>query len=211
MFSHNTIPRATAKRLPIYYQCLARLRNQGKRTISSKELSREVGVKSAMIRKDLAYFGELGKRGVGYNVELLYRTIGRILNVDQHWDIIIVGTGKMASALVEYNYLYGRNFRIVAVFAPGSSLSSTRVEHLEVKPLSALAKFVHDHGIKIAILAAPAEEAQVAANILAQSGIKAILNFSPVEVCVPERIKVINNIITTEMQILAYCMEGIKK
>ncbi|MBM7853783.1 redox-sensing transcriptional repressor [Desulfohalotomaculum tongense] len=211
MVSAGGIPKAIAKRLPLYHRCLAKLREQGKYTVSSKELSREVGVEATMIRKDLTYFGELGKRGVGYNVELLYRTIGRTLNLDQHWEVIIVGTGKMASALVEYNCLYGRNFRIVAAFAPGTVSENMMVEHLTVQPLSALPKFVQDRDIKMAVLATSDLDAQVAANIIVRSGIRAILNFSPVDVCVPEDIKLLNNIITTEMQILACCLEGIKK
>ncbi|MTI80652.1 MAG: redox-sensing transcriptional repressor Rex [Firmicutes bacterium] len=211
MASPDGMPRAIAKRLPLYHQSLAKLRKQGKCTVSSKELSKEVGVEATMIRKDMAFFGELGKRGVGYNVELLYRTIGRKLNLDQHWETVIVGVGKMAAALVEFNCLYGRNFRIVAAFNPEPALQNhTMVEHLPVQPLSFLPSFAKDNDIKIAILATTAAQAQMSANTIVQANIRSILNFSPVEICVPEDLKVINDIITTEMQILACYLDGMK-
>jgi redox-sensing transcriptional repressor len=208
MRSSSNISRAIAKRLPLYHQTLAKLKERGRLTISSKELSNEIGIEAAMIRKDLANFGELGKRGVGYNVELLYRTIGRILNIDQHWEIILYGSGKMANALVEYNSLYGRNFRIVAVFTSEQLPKGTMVEQLPVQPVTAMGKYIKDHDIKMAILTGSTVEAQLIANIMTENGVKAILNFVPIEINVPENIKVVNDILTMELQMLACSING---
>ncbi|MEG6617413.1 redox-sensing transcriptional repressor Rex [Peptococcaceae bacterium 1198_IL3148] len=209
-YSQN-LSKAIAKRLPLYRQGLARLKEQGKTTVSSKELSNEVGIEAAMIRKDLANFGELGKRGVGYNVDLLYRAIGRILNIDQHWEFILVGSGKMASALVEYNSLYGRNFRIVAVFSPEPVAKGTMVEQLMVQPITALGKFIKDREIKLAVLTGPIAKAQMSADVMVQNGVQAILNFTPLKIEVPENVHVVNDILTMEMQMLACLLDGAKQ
>lgn len=201
------IPRATAKRLPLYHNSLTKLKEQGQKTISSKELSELLGIEAAMIRKDLACFGEMGKRGVGYNIELLCRALGRALNLDQHWEIVLAGTGKLATALVEYNRLYGRNFRIVGVFAPEPITPGAEVEHLSLQPLSAMEKFVEARGIQMGILATAAAEAQGVVNTMVEVGVTAILNFTPVDVYVPENVKLVNNILTMEMQMLACCMD----
>lgn len=201
------IPRATAKRLPLYHSSLTKLREQGKKTISSKGLSEVLGIEAAMIRKDLACFGEMGKRGVGYNIELLCRALGRALNLDQKWEIVLAGTGKLATALVEYNRLYGRNFSIVGVFAPEPITNGARVEHLSIQPLAGMEGFIESRGIKMGILATAATEAQGVANTMVQGGIMAILNFTPVDVYVPEKVKLVNNILTMEMQMLACCLD----
>lgn len=203
----NHIPKAIAKRLPLYRQSLSRLREDGKTSVSSKELSELMGIEATMIRKDLAFFGELGKRGVGYNVELLYRTIGRVMNLEQHWEVVLVGSGKMASALVEHYTIYGQNFRIVGVFAPEPEEGSA-VEHLPIKPLSELKKFVHDHDIKLGILATPLAETQKAADALVDAGIKAILSFAPVDVKVPLEVKISNNVLNVEIQMLTCYLDS---
>ena len=208
MSFNDNIPRAIIKRLPLYRQSLAKLRELGKTSVSSKELSKLVGVEATIIRKDLAFFGELGKRGVGYNVELLYRTVGRVLNIEHHWDVALVGSGKMASALVEYNALYGQNFRIAGVFGLEPVSEGEAVEHLPLKPLSELAKFVHDHDVKLGILATPPAGSQKAADALVSAGVKAILSFAPVDVEVPADVKVLNNILIVEIQILACCLSS---
>lgn len=204
------IPKATAKRLPLYYKSLSRLREEGKTTVSSKELSSMLGIDAAMIRKDLSRFGELGKRGVGYNIELLYRALGRALNIEQHWEMVLAGTGKMASALVEYNCLYGRNFRIMGVFA-SEPVPQAKVEHLPVGSLSAMSKFIKDHNIKIGIIASTVADAQMIAEEMAKSGILAILNFTPADLYVPDNVKLLNDILTMEMQMLACCLNGGEK
>ncbi|WP_031514277.1 redox-sensing transcriptional repressor Rex [Desulfofalx alkaliphila] len=207
MYSPEGVPKAIAKRLPIYHQCLLKMRKQGKNTISSKELGKELGLEATMIRKDLAYFGELGKRGVGYDVELLFRTIRQVLNLDQHWKVVLIGNGKMASAVVEYNCLYGKNFRIVGVFAPGPVPAGKMLEHLPVQPLSELKKFVENEEIKLAILATRVQEAQEAVDQIAKSGIKAILNVSPVNLSLPDNIIEQRIDLTWNLQTLACHLE----
>lgn len=198
------IPRATAKRLPLYHSSLKKLKEQGQKTISSKELSEILGIDAPMIRKDLACFGEIGKRGVGYNIELLYQTLSWALNLDQHWEVVLAGNGKLAAALVEYNRLYSQQFRIVGVFAPQAMQG--HIEHLPVQSLSTMEEFIRARGIKMGLIATSAAEAQEAANNMVRGGVAAILNFTPVDLDVPEGINLVNNIFTMEMQMLACCL-----
>ncbi|KUK40946.1 MAG: Redox-sensing transcriptional repressor rex [Clostridia bacterium 62_21] len=202
------IPRSTAKRLPLYYRCLAEMRERGVAVVSSQALSSKAGIEAAIIRKDLSCFGELGKRGVGYNVDFLYRAVARILKVEERREIVIVGGGKLGQAWVEYMARYGGNFHVAAVFDGCPAEVQAAPADVPVLPLEELSGFVRDRKIELAVLATRAEEARVLAAELVRAGIRGILNFAPVALDVPDGVQVIDCDFSGKLQSLACSLGG---
>lgn len=202
------IPRSTAKRLPLYYRCLAEMRERGVSVVSSQALSSRAGVEAAIIRKDLACFGELGKRGVGYNVDFLYRAVGRILKVEEQREIVVVGGGKLGQAWVEYIARYGENFRVAAVFDACPAEVQPAVSDVQVLPLEELYNFVRSRKIELAVLAVELEEARFLSGELVRAGVRGILNFAPVALDVPPGVRVIDCDFTGKLQSLTCCLNG---
>ncbi len=198
------IPRSTIDRLPLYYRCLNIIEEHGIEEISSQVLGVRVGIDPSVIRKDLAWFGELGKRGVGYNVIYLKNAIGRILGLDKDWPFILVGAGKLGTALAEHNQKYGRHFHLVGIFDRDPDKVGRRVGECQVSPVEDMAAFIQTGDIKIAMLAVPAEEAQKVAHELVKCGIKGILSYAPITLSVPEDVVVYNADYNLDLQRLAY-------
>ncbi|MDD3890299.1 MAG: redox-sensing transcriptional repressor Rex, partial [Syntrophomonadaceae bacterium] len=136
------IPEATVMRLSIYSRYLYQLAGDGVETISSGEIARGVGVSSAQVRKDLAYFGEFGTRGVGYNVDDLYGHVMKILGLDKMWNVIIIGAGKLGSALALYKGFVKRGFNISAILDADQGKIGTELEKVVVEPMDVLAERV---------------------------------------------------------------------
>lgn len=197
------IPRKSIYRLSIYQRCLQRLRENRVETVSSEALARAAGVKSTQLRKDLAYFGQFGTRGLGYNVEALSRTISEVLGRTRLQPVILVGVGNLGSALLRYGGFRKEGFEIVAAFDvnPRLRVGGTSIP---VYPMEQLAGFVREHQVKMAILTVPANAAQQVTNDMVAVGIQAILNFSPTVIDVPESVVVNSVDLAVELENLSY-------
>jgi redox-sensing transcriptional repressor len=185
------IPDIVIGRLPIYLRALSFFATEGKEVTSSYELGEKLGISPAQIRKDLSYFGCFGKQGIGYNIKHLQEKLKQILNVLREWDIALVGAGDLGRAIVlHYGGFEGRGFRIAAVFDKDPEKIGKKLNELEILDSKSLPKVIKERGIKIAIIAVPASEAQGVVNALIEAGIKAILNYAPVTLCVPPGIQI---------------------
>jgi len=186
------IPRATVGRLGVYSRFLANMERKGVLTVSSRQMAKATKLSSNQVRKDLAYFGDFGIRGVGYDVKELKSSILQILGLDKTWRLVIVGAGKLGCALATYQGFSDRGFVPVGVFDNDVSKIGAKVGHLTVYPMDRLPEVVKRFGVRIGIIAIPAGPAQEAADLLAASGIRAILNFAPVSLDVPAHIALSN-------------------
>lgn len=207
---NRKIPRATAKRLPVYYRYLNVLLNANKHRVSSTELSEAVQVDSATIRRDFSYFGELGKRGYGYDVEKLLNFFKGILRQDKLTSVALVGVGSLGSALMNYNFHQSTNLRISAAFDPKESLANTVKSGIPVYPVEDMKKQIKEQQIDAVILTVPGSESQAVTNQLVEAGVHGILNFTPVRLSVPKNVQVQNIDLTNEMQTLIYFIESNK-
>lgn len=185
------VPDIVVGRLPIYLRALTFLKADSREITSSQELGDRLGISSAQIRKDLSHFGEFGKQGTGYDIKHLEANLKEILHVDRMWDVVVVGAGDLGHALASYRGFAGRGFRIRAVFDKdpnkiGQALASGHM----VEDVANLAARVKENAWPIAVIAVPAEEAQAVANVLVESGIRALLNYAPISLLVPSGIRV---------------------
>lgn len=195
---------AVVRRLPIYLRHLNELRKNGVQTISSKELGRRLDLNPAQIRKDLAYFGEFGKKGIGYDVSYLIEKIRQILKLDRTVAVGLVGAGNLGRALCNYNMYLRDNMKIVAVFDAAPEKVGQTVNNLTILPMDKLAETVAEKKIRIGIITVPASEAQSVANRFVEAGVDAILNFAPVVLRVPPHVRVHHADFTADLQSLAY-------
>ncbi len=173
------IPKPAVKRLAMYYRCLERLREEGKEVTSSKEMAQRLGIKACQIRKDLSYFGEFGKRGIGYNIDNLLERLKEILGVEKAWKVIVIGAGNLGKAIAGHRVIKEQGFEIAALFDIDRRKVGTKVHGVEIKHMDELGDFVKKEGVKIAILCVPKESAQNAADEAEKAGVQGILNFSP--------------------------------
>lgn len=200
----QTIPKATAKRLPLYYRYLHFLFGSGKTKISSTELSEAVKVDSATIRRDFSYFGELGKRGYGYDVERLLNFFAKTLDEDKLTNVALIGVGNLGSALLKYGFHQSNNIRISAAFDIKEEIVGRIVDGVPVYPLEEMAEQLRLQQIEIAILTVPGGVAQDNVNRLVEAGIKGIMNFTPIRIHTPKTVQVQNVDLANELQTLIY-------
>ena len=184
------IPRPTIERLPLYLRCLIRLASSGVEVVSSEELGKLLAITAVQIRKDLAYFGEFGRRGVGYDVSALLGQVSQILGVNRARKLVLVGVGHLGQALANYDGFREHGFNISAVFDADPSKIGLTIAGQRVSPVHRIAEMLPQMGVEMAILAVPAHAAQKVADALVLAGIKAIWNFAPVRLIVPEHIEV---------------------
>ncbi|MCI1893709.1 MAG: redox-sensing transcriptional repressor Rex [Lactobacillus sp.] len=205
--AETIIPKATAKRLPLYYRYLNFLANSGTTKVSSTELSEAVKVDSATIRRDFSYFGALGKRGYGYDVMDLLKFFKKILNQDRLTNVALVGVGNLGHALLNYNFRQANNIRISAGFDVNPALAGTIQSGVPIYPMSELVKQLKDQQIEIVILTVPTDAAQGITDNLVAAGIKGIMNFTPLRISVPSYVRVQNVDLATELQTLIYFLD----
>ncbi len=198
------IPEATIIRLSVYSRYLAQLDRRGIVTISSGEIAEGVGVSPAQVRKDLAYFGEFGTRGVGYNVKDLYWHIIKILGLNTTWAVVIIGAGNLGTALSMYGGFRERGFKVVGIFDNAPHKIGYRLNGVEVYPMERLAEVISREKAQIAIIAVPAEYAQDVVDQLARTSIQGILNFAPRVLNVPEPIDVRNVDLSVNLELLTF-------
>jgi redox-sensing transcriptional repressor len=198
------IPEKTITRLSIYLRCLEELETGGVTSVSSKQLAERFGLNSAQVRKDLAYFGQFGVRGLGYYIAELKHNLERILGLKQDWEVALVGVGNLGSALIAYKGFQARGFRISLVFDGDPAKVGNQIEGVMVTDVAKLVPTLRKRKVKIAMLAVPATEAQSVANLLVDSGVTAILNFAPIQLVVPEGVKVQNVDLSVLLKTLSY-------
>jgi redox-sensing transcriptional repressor len=187
------IPGPAVKRLSLYLRELESHRRTGGRTISSRRLGQALGLTDAQVRKDLAYFGQFGHPGIGYDVVELSSRIRRILGTDHTWNVVLIGAGNLGMALAAYRGFAKKGFHLVAVFDSDGAKCGQRVpgvEHLTVRPTSEIKTVVREHDVRLAILAVPAAAAQGVADQLIDAGVRGLLNFAPVALTCPENVAV---------------------
>lgn len=201
----SKIPQATAKRLPIYYRYLNNLNQQGKKRVSSKELSEAIKVDSATIRRDFSYFGALGKKGYGYNVEYLLGFFRSTLDQHEVTNVALIGVGNLGTAFLNYNFTKNNSIQIKMAFDSAEEKIGKEIGGIPVYGIEELKEKLGD--IKVAILTVPVSEADLITGKLVEMGIEGILNFTPVRITVPDRIRVHNIDLTVELQALVYFLK----
>ncbi len=204
----NNIPDIVIGRLPIYLRALNRLAAEGHDVTSSHELGQRLGISSAQIRKDLSHFGGFGKQGTGYNIKYLEEKLRLVLKVDREWEVALVGAGDLGTALAHYGGFVDRGFRIACVFDNSPQKIGKSLGGFVIQSFDSVAQIVAERQIKIAMIATPAENAQEVANILINAGIQAILNYAPINLNVPEGVRVQYIDPVTRMQRMTYYLNG---
>ncbi len=204
----ENIPKATAKRLPIYYRYLNILHDAGTKRISSTELADAVQVDSATIRRDFSYFGALGKRGYGYDVDNLLAFFTEILNQGHLTNVALVGVGNLGHALLNFNFHKDSNVRISAAFDVNDKIVNTIQAGVPIYPMTELKQQLRDQQIQVVILTVPTAVAQEVTDEAVESGVKGVLNFTPLRLAVPENVRVQNVDLTNELQTLIYFIDN---
>ena len=205
------IPEMTIRRLSIYSRCLLQLEEDGVKTISSQELAERFNLNSAQVRKDLAYFGEFGVRGIGYYVVGLKAELQRILGLDREWPVALVGLGNLGSALFHYKGFRRQGFRVAVVFDDDPAKIGREIEGVPIVATRDITREVKGRAIQIAVLAVPAEAAQSVTDELVAAGIKAVLNFAPARLRVPKHTRLKNVDLSIELETLSfYLAQGIR-
>jgi redox-sensing transcriptional repressor len=182
----------TIARLSVYLRCVERLLDEGEReTVSSQELARRFNLNSAQIRKDLAYFGEFGVRGVGYSIRELRQYIVEILGLNRERRLVIVGAGNLGTALCHYSGFSGGSFLVVGVLDSNPNrIGDPTPAGLLVEDASRLAEIVRQRGVEIGVITTPAAAAQAVCDRMVEAGLRTILNFAPIRVKAPDEVYV---------------------
>jgi len=203
----SNIPDIVIGRLPIYLRALTRLAQEGHDVTSSHELGQRLGISSAQIRKDLSHFGGFGKQGTGYQISYLIEQLKQVLKVDREWDIALVGAGDLGRAVANYRGFSDRGFRIVCVFDSDPQKIGTPIGDQTVMSFEEIASVIPQRGIQVAMIAVPAQTAQQVANQLIEAGIRAILNYAPINLNVPEGVHVQHIDPVVHMQRMTYYLK----
>ncbi|MPZ99585.1 MAG: redox-sensing transcriptional repressor Rex [Dehalococcoidia bacterium] len=183
------IPDVVIDRLPVYYRLLSRLASEGRAVVSSQELGDELGVTPAQIRKDLSYFGRFGKQGRGYSVNRLAEELRVILGLNTRWSVVVVGLGRLGRAISSYPGFSSQGFDIVARYDASPDIVGTEIDGELVRSAGDIESDLRQHAVDIGIVAVPAEAAQEVVDLLVRGGVRAILNYAPTRVVVPEGVE----------------------
>ncbi|GKU85260.1 redox-sensing transcriptional repressor Rex [Niallia sp. NCCP-28] len=201
------IPQATAKRLPLYYRFLKNLHSSGKQRVSSAELSEAVKVDSATIRRDFSYFGALGKKGYGYNVNYLLSFFRKTLDQDELTKVALIGVGNLGVAFLKYNFLKNNNTKIEVAFDVDEAKIKDNISDVTIYHMDDLEKIIKENDVQVAILTVPANVAQTITDRLVESSIKGILNFTPARLSVPPSVRIHHIDLAVELQSLVYFLK----
>ena len=204
----NGEPRdVVVRRLPIYARTLDHLLQEGVTHVSSNELGERIGISAAQIRRDLAYFGDFGKQGKGYNVQFLLTQMKDILRLQKDWNMAVVGLGHLGRALAHYEGFRQGGFCITALFDHDPSKSGQRIGDLPIHPMRDLPRLLAEHDIRVALLAVPPDAAQEVADQLVAAGVRAILNYAPTVVKVPPHVRIRHIDPVVALQSMTYYLE----
>ncbi|CAM4393237.1 redox-sensing transcriptional repressor Rex [Bacillus manliponensis] len=201
------IPQATAKRLPLYYRFIQNLSLSGKQRVSSAELSEAVKVDSATIRRDFSYFGALGKKGYGYDVNYLLAFFRETLDQDEVTRVALIGVGNLGTAFLHYNFTKNNNTKIEMAFDVDEEKVGKEIGGIPVYHLDELEERLSNH-IKVAILTVPATVAQGVADRLSHTHVQGVLNFTPARLNVPDNIRIHHIDLAVELQTLVYFLKN---
>lgn len=204
MAAREQIPDATVQRLPMYLRCLLEAQRLGHLGTSSQDLAQACGTNAAQVRKDLSYFGEVGTRGVGYDVQGLIAHLSSILGVIDRRKTAIVGVGSFGHALADYSGFSERGFELVAAIDADSSKVGTKVAGITVSPIDDFETTLTETGTEILVIATPAHAAQEIVDRAVAVGIKAILNLAPVRLEVPDDVVVRQVCLSADLQVLSF-------
>lgn len=197
-------PEPTIARLALYLRCLQAAMQEGAATLSSADIEARTGLNAGQVRKDLSYFGEFGKPGLGYDVASLTRRLARIMRLDREQPVMLVGAGNLGTALAGYAGFQSPHFRLSAIYDNNFSKIGRKLWDLEILDVERMPELNAEMGVRIGIIATPAAAAQHVATLMVASGVRVILNFAPIRVTVPENVIVRNVDLTKELQILCY-------
>ncbi|HEX4633034.1 MAG TPA: redox-sensing transcriptional repressor Rex [Gemmatimonadales bacterium] len=197
---------STVRRLSLYLQYLEQTRDQGRTTVSSEELARRSGATSAQVRKDLSFFGSFGKRGMGYEVPALVTRLREILGLERVYRVVLVGAGKIGGALVHYEGFRRRGFEVLAIYDRDPKKIGSRSNGLVVRDVKQLEADLKKEPTDIAIVVTPGEAAQEVADRLVRAGVKALLNFAPIQLKVPRDVEVKTVNMAQELEALSYSL-----
>lgn len=198
------ISELTTNRLSVYLRCLNDLAAEGIRTISSEQFAVRFHLNSAQVRKDLAYFGEFGVRGVGYTIESLREHLTKILGLDRQHRVCIIGAGRLGTALTDYYGFTRTNFKVAALFDADERKIGEKVGAVEIFDIKDFAAVVKKDKIDVAVIAVPAEYAQEVLDKIVKAGIKAVMNFAPTPLKVSGDVKLKTIDLTTSLESLSY-------
>lgn len=206
--ANKKISESTIHRLSIYYRALVTLENDNYKTISSKELARREKLTPAQVRKDLSFFGSFGTRGLGYPVVELRNKIGEILGLTRLWNVALIGVGNIGSALVSYKEFAKQGFNIKLIFDNDQRKIGSNHKGIKVSDVKDIKRLAASEKIDMAIIAVPAQVAQQAADEVVEAGIKAILNFAPINLKLPADVILRNQNMCIELEHLSFAMSN---
>lgn len=204
MFLKPSVSKATIDRLPLYFRTLRLLTEEGRDIVSSEELGRRLDVTPEQIRKDLASFGQFGKKGVGYFVQELTKNLGDILGLQHRWNLVVVGLGHLGWALVHYRNFSTLGFCLQAIFDVDPDKVGKTINGIPVLHLNDLAEFASKKPIHIGVVTVPETVAQAVTDSLVEAGVKGIWNFAPRRITVPDHVRLINEDLSVGLSSLSY-------
>ena len=203
-YEKTVISKATIDRLPLYFRNLRLSQEGGIEIISSEELGRRLGITPEQIRKDLASFGQFGKKGVGYYIKELISNIGKILGLDNNWHLAVIGVGHLGWALANYSNFDSLGFKLVAMFDTDPNRIGQCIKGIPVSNLNRLKEVMQEQTIHIGIIAVPEMYAQEVADQLVAAGVRGIWNFAPLKIKVPDTVRVINEDLSVGLSSLSF-------
>lgn len=206
MLPMRKIAESTVRRLSLYLRFLEEFELQGAETVSSEALATRGGTTSAQVRKDLSFFGSFGKRGLGYSVPALATRLREILGLARRYRLAVIGAGKIGSALVQYGGFKQRGFDIVAIYDRDPAKVGARWNGLVIQDASHLVRELRELRPDVAVIATPPEPAQEVAEAVVAAGVRAILNFAPVSLAVPDEVTVKTVNLAMELEALSYAL-----
>lgn len=204
MKDHIVISKATIDRLPLYYRTLRSSQEEGLEIISSEELGHRLGVTPEQIRKDLAAFGQFGKKGVGYFIRELIRNIGEILGLHRNWNIAVIGIGHLGWALVNYRNFTALGFNLAAMFDANPDKIGQSINGVKIDSVECMDEIIRGRNIHIGVIAVPEAQAQEVADKLVAAGVRGIWNFAPRKINVPSSVKVVNEDLSVGLSSISY-------
>ena len=206
MEKKKNVSMAVIKRMPKYYRYLGELVKNDVDRISSKELGEKIGFTASQIRQDLNNFGDFGQQGYGYNVKELHNQIGTILGVGKEYNAVLIGAGNIGQAIANYSRFTDIGLGITAIFDANPKLVGMRIRDVEIKDIDELKEYLEENNIDMGILCVPRINAQRVCDVLVNGGVKGIWNFAPIDLHVPETVKVENVNLSESLLTLVYQM-----
>ena len=203
-YEKTVISKVIIDRLPLYFRTLRMSRDEGMQIISSEELGQRLGISPEQIRKDLASFGQFGKKGVGYYIVELISNIGGILGLDHNWHIAVIGLGHLGWALAHYRKFDSLGFKLVAMFEVDPNKIGQCINGIQVSHIDYLKEVMQEQTIHIGIIAVPESEAQEVADKLVAAGVRGIWNFAPRKINVPDTVRIINEDLSVGLSSLSF-------